>query len=115
MAVGGDPTVVAVGLATIFAAGSAKGIVGLRFPTLPVAVLATPIGSTAAIAVVPHVVTDNAQARTGGRRLPETRFRRLRVVASSPSAPIRRWPAADQAPAMPSKKRVRLRPSVGEG
>lgn len=69
MAVGDDPIVVAVVLATFFAAGLAKGVVGLGFPTITVAVLATPIGLTAAIAVtvVPAVVTNIAQALTGGR------------------------------------------------
>jgi uncharacterized membrane protein YfcA len=69
VAVADAPTVVAVVLATFFAAGLAKGVVGLGFPTITVAVLATPIGLTAAIAVtvVPAVVTNIAQALTGGR------------------------------------------------
>lgn len=72
MAVGDGPTVVAVVLATFFAAGLAKGVVGLGFPTITVAVLAAPIGLTAAIAVtvVPAIVTNVAQALTGGRLRP---------------------------------------------
>jgi len=64
-----EPGVTAVVLATFFGAGLAKGVVGLGFPTITVAVLAAPIGLAPAIAVtvVPAVVTNIAQALAGGR------------------------------------------------
>jgi hypothetical protein len=69
LAAGPEPAVITVVLATFFAAGFAKGVVGLGFPTLTVAILATPIGLAPAIAVtiVPAIVTNVAQAFTGGR------------------------------------------------
>jgi len=54
-------------LATFALAGFVKGLVGLGFPTITVAVLVTPLGLTPAIAVtiVPAIVTNVAQALVG--------------------------------------------------
>lgn len=64
-----EPGVTVIILATFFGAGLAKGVVGLGFPTITVAVLAAPIGLASAIAVtvVPAVATNIAQALAGGR------------------------------------------------
>ncbi len=69
MTVWPEPAVVLIVLATFFSAGCAKGVVGLGFPTITVAVLAMPIGLAPAIAVtvVPAIATNVAQALAGGR------------------------------------------------
>ncbi|NBB71995.1 MAG: TSUP family transporter [Alphaproteobacteria bacterium] len=69
MTVWPEPGVTAVVVATFLGAGLAKGVVGLGFPTITVAVLAAPIGLAPAIAVtvVPAIVTNVAQALAGGR------------------------------------------------
>ncbi len=63
-----EPSVTASVLATFFGAGLVKGLVGLGFPTITVAVLVSVVGLAPAIAVtvVPAVVTNLAQAFGGG-------------------------------------------------
>jgi hypothetical protein len=64
-----DTALIALVLATYLGAGIVKGVVGLGLPTVTLVVLVPSVGLAPAVAltVVPTVVTNIAQAFTGGR------------------------------------------------
>ena len=63
-----DTALIALVLATYLAAGIVKGVVGLGLPTVTLVVLVPSVGLAPAVAltVVPTIVTNIAQAFSGG-------------------------------------------------